>query len=453
MIRLFIPEPVRFVLDRLRTNQFKSYVVGGAVRDALLNKSCEDMDILTHATLEQIKNVFSDQNVKIVGKTFSVCLVNGIEVAAPRLYMNGPDITGSDITGPNQDIQDFLHSDLSCRDFTINAMAWDPDTFELIDPLGGQKDLAKRLIRFTLNPEQRIKQDPVRMIRACRFLSLMDGTIDPASRDMIISLAGLIETSTAQERIKEEIIKAMALEKPSLFFTALKTMGLLEKIFPSLDRCYGLDGGPFHGETVFEHCLLVGDALSAKQPFLRLAGFLHDTGKFDAAHIKDGRLTFAGHQTRTRAVAKDLSRLKFSNNDITYIIALIRTHMRPLSDETTPKAARRLLAMLDQNKLCVQDFMRIRIADKKGNLKKQPYTFNEIRVRLEKLYNEIKPDMALSVNRLNITGNDIIKLMNIDSGPQVGKIKQILFERVLDDPSLNTHEKLIKICQSLKINE
>ncbi|MFH2091918.1 MAG: CCA tRNA nucleotidyltransferase, partial [Pseudomonadota bacterium] len=214
-----------------------------------------------------------------------------------------------------------------------------------------------------------------------------------------------------------------------------------------------LDGGPFHGETVFEHCLMVGDALSATQPVLRLDGFLHDTGKFDAAVIKGDRLTFAGHETHTCAVQKDLEQLMFSNKDVAYILAVIKSHMRPLTDQTTPRAARRLLAMLNQYGLDVQDFMRVRIADKKGNKKKHPYTFDEIRARLEKLTREINPDKALTVNQLHITGNDIVNILGIEPGPKVGSIKQMLFERVLDDPELNTFAELTRICLSLKINE
>ncbi|MFH2092194.1 MAG: CCA tRNA nucleotidyltransferase, partial [Pseudomonadota bacterium] len=138
MIHLSIPEPVRFILERLGEHQFKSYVVGGAVRDAILGKNPEDMDVLTSAGLEQIKKIFSDQAVKVVGQTFPVCLVNGIEVAAPR---------------KSKEKVSFPESDLACRDLTINAMAWDPDTRELIDPYAGQADLENRVIRFTLDPE------------------------------------------------------------------------------------------------------------------------------------------------------------------------------------------------------------------------------------------------------------------------------------------------------------
>ena len=199
---------------------------------------------------------------------------------------------------------------------------------------------------------------------------------------------------------------------------------------------------PITGETVFEHCMLVGDALPAGRPRLRLAGFLHDAGKFDAAAIKDGKLTFAGHETHDAAVARDLERLRFSRQDTAYILSLVRAHMRPLTDESTPKAVRRLLAMLGDLNLDFRDFLRLRIADKRGNLAKRPYTLSEIRVRLEKLLAEHTAETAFSVNDLAVTGREICNLLNITPGPRVGRIKQHLFAKVLADPSLNTPERL-----------
>jgi len=122
--------------------------------------------------------------------------------------------------------------------------------------------------------------------------------------------------------------------------------------------------------------------------------------------------------------------------------------MRPLTDKTTPKAARRLLAMLDKFKLDYQDFMRMRIADKKGNLAKKPYTFSEIRIRLKRLFNEQSEESAFRMNQLKLNGNDIIQILGDISGPDIGKIKQMLFENVLDDPGLNNYDDLKKLCQS-----
>ena len=427
-----------FIIDTLKKNGFQAYIAGGAVRDILLQKKPEDFDILTNASIKELASLFKDQKVKTMGKTFPICTINGIEISSGRAKFH---------------LSDFPESDLAQRDFTINSMAWDPISKKIIDPFNGKKDLEDAMIRFTKDPEKRIAEDPARMVRACRFAALIDGSFSLSSLELILANKDKLDTLVAKERIHSEIIKAMGLKRPSLFFKALKKTGLLSKIFPGLDRCHGLDGGPHHGETVFEHSMMVGDALPKNLSVLRLAGFLHDVGKFDAAKKKDGSLTFAGHENETKAVIHDLERLRFPNKDIAYITSLINTHMRPLTDQTTPKAARRLLLMLDKSGLDYGDFMRMRIADKKGNLAKRPYTISEIRIRLKKLFTQMQGQKAFQMNHLKINGNDIIQILGMAPGPDVGKIKQQLFEMVLDDPELNNYNDLKKLCLSLQIKK
>ena len=427
-----------FIIDTLKKNGFQAYIAGGAVRDILLQKKPEDFDILTNASIKELASLFKDQKVKTMGKTFPICTINGIEISSGRAKFH---------------LSDFPESDLAQRDFTINSMAWDPISKKIIDPFNGKKDLEDAMIRFTKDPEKRIAEDPARMVRACRFAALIDGSFSLSSLELILANKDKLDTLVAKERIHSEIIKAMGLKRPSLFFKALKKTGLLSKIFPGLDRCHGLDGGPHHGETVFEHSMMVGDALPKNLPVLRLAGFLHDVGKFDTAKKTDGRITFAGHENETEAVIHDLETLRFPNKDIAYITSLINTHMRPLTDQTTPKAARRLLLMLDKSGLDYGDFMRMRIADKKGNLAKRPYTISEIRIRLKKLFAQMQGQKAFQMNHLKINGNDIIQILGMAPGPDVGKIKQQLFEMVLDDPELNNYNDLKKLCLSLQIKK
>ncbi len=429
---------IDFIVKRLQGHGFKTYLAGGAVRDMLLRRTPGDIDILTQAAIPEIQAVFPDQTVRVVGKTFSICIINGIEVSPGR--------AGSDAA-------DFPESDLAGRDFTINAMAFDPFSEKIIDPFNGRKDIEDRVIRFTKDPLKRIEEDPVRMVRACRFLALIKGSFSLTTLNALHAFRDLLAGGVAKERIGHEILKAMALEKPSLFFSALQRTGLLSYIFPSLDRCVDLDGGPHHGETVFEHCLLVGDALLARLPVMRLAGFMHDAGKFDAARLENENLSFAGHEDHTREVLNDLTTLRFSVRDMDYICALIKTHMRPLTAETTPRAARRLLSMLDGYGLSYREFMRMRIADKKGNLAKTPYTLFDIRVRLKRLLDEIHQSSALTIKDLDISGHEIAGLLNIPPSPEIGKIKEMLFEKVLDDPILNRNDELKKLCLSFQIKK
>ncbi len=427
---------VQWIVNTLAQKGFKAYLVGGAVRDILAGQDPEDVDILTNAPANTLQTLFP--RVRQVGKSFPVCRVDGVEVASCRAA---------------KALDRFPLPDLSMRDFTINSMAWNPLTDELMDPYGGQKDLENKCIRFTLDPTQRIKEDPLRMIRACRFAARFQATLSGESFQAILTRAHLIMDQVAPERIQRELIKAMALAFPSLFFRHLQAAGLLARILPSLGRCFDLDGGPYHQETVFEHCMLVGDALSPARPLLRLGGFVHDTGKFDAVGIKEGRLTYAGHETCTRSVQTDLERLRFPPRHITYILSLIQTHMRPLNEKTTPKSVRRLLAMLDRHGLPFEDFFRLRIADMKGNLAKKPYTLADIRLRLTKVRDELSSTAAFNINDLEISGQDIMALLDLPPGPQVGRIKEILFEKVLEEPGLNNRQSLGQVVASLKPGE
>ncbi len=447
------------IARRLINEGFKAFFVGGVVRDMLMmGKEHEpsDFDILTNAPLDKIMSIFAGEKVKQVGKSFSVCIVNGIEVASCRSdsYRTLQDSSlglASDLSESSQIYTHFPECDLSYRDITINSMALDPISGAIIDPFGGKKDIVDRVIRFTGSPDDRILEDPLRMVRVCRFASLINGTIDSSSLDSIIKYRHLLNsnnTIVAPERIRYEIIKAMSHKKPSLFFRNLHKVQLLELIFPSLSRCDTLDGGPHHGESVMEHCLLTGDALSAINPILRLAGYLHDAGKYEAAQIKDGYLTFPDHEKMVDTVIYDLHKLRFSSEEIKFIGAVIRTHMRPLTPDSTPKAVRRLLAFLKEHDVKWQIFMQMRIADKAANLAKHPYSREDIKLRVRKIWNELNSSqlkgskLPLSMKELAISGHDVMEIINISEGPEVGKVMSYLFDCVLDEPTLNTFESL-----------
>lgn len=440
------------LVNTLQEKGFSACIAGGAVRDVLLGRIPADFDILTSAGLEEIRSLFAGEQAKIAGKAFPVCIVNGVEISPLRNHSDsgtGPDSAGPD--DPDHKLS-LVPSDLGQRDFTINAMAYDPFSKTFLDPYGGRQDLEKRMIRFTGDPGQRIQEDPVRMIRACRFSALIDAEIEPDSLKAIEQNTDCFDQDLAEERIRLEIVKAMLLEKPSLFFRKLYELKLLEKIFPSLSRCHDLDGGPHHGETVFEHCMMTGDAVSPRYPLLRLAGYLHDAGKFDAAVIKEGALSFPAHEKYTGAVTKDLENLRFSGREIEYIRSVIRTHMRPLKKDSTPKAVRRLLAMLEAHHIDYRDFMRMRIADKKSNLNrnKPSYTMAQIKERLAKLFDQMAENIPTAKEQLNISGNDIKAILSIEAGPEIGRIKEFLFQKVLDHPEQNNYADLKKLCLQFK---
>jgi len=430
-MQLHPPAPVEKIIFTLSHAGFKAFFVGGAIRDLLLGKSPADYDIVTNCPLSTLQTIFHKENTKIAGKTFPVLLVNDVEVAPPRSH---------DLGAP------FPETDLGARDFTINSMAMDPVSGHIIDPFNGKKDLENRIIRFTRNPAQRIEEDPLRMVRACRFKAAIGGRFSTDTLQAIKKNAALISTESAPERLRLEIMKAMSIPQPSAFLWGLREADLLQYLLPCLDRCVELDGGPHHGETVFEHCLMVGDALSPRDPLLRLAGFLHDAGKFDAACMENNLLSFKGHETMKDAILRDLETLRFSTREQAFVDAMVSVHMRPLTEESSPKAVRRLLAFLAAHHVSHQNFMRMRIADKGANRAKSPYTLSEIKARLKKIYGAQAEHQhrKFTKNSLAINGNDIMALLNCAPGQEIGSILDHLFEQVLDDPSLNTVDNLKK---------
>jgi len=430
MMRQVIEERAKFIIDTLHCHGYRALVVGGSIRDSLRNRVPSDMDIVTDAPENEMFRMFEKERIKKVGRQFSLFLVNGVEVACCRSRASGR----------------FPLNDLGMRDFTINSMAFDPETGEWIDPFSGREDLNQGIVRFVKDPEERIIEDPLRIVRACRFAARLGGSIEPGSFDAIGRYAYLLKEQVAPERIREEIVKAMHAARPSVFFENLHRAGGLRFVLPCLDRCYDLDGGPHHAETVFEHCMLTGDAVSRKYPLLRLAAFLHDAGKYDAAASGEKGITFAGHEKKYGPVHADLKRLAFSNDRIEYILSVFRVHMRPLTPETTEKAVRRILVFLEAHNVPYRDFMRIRIADKKGNVAKKPYTLQDIRIRFEKLKNvSEKAEGGFGLKSLALRGGDVMNILDIPEGPRVGEALGFLMEEVVEDPSVNTQEQLEKL--------
>ncbi|MCK5312237.1 MAG: CCA tRNA nucleotidyltransferase [Desulfobacteraceae bacterium] len=425
------------VISTLHKNGFKALVAGGSVRDFLQGIPSSDFDILTDASIDQVQKIFSSEKVRVVGQSFKICLVNKIEVCPARAQKGRDSFPGND---------------LEKRDFTINSMAYDPESKTIIDLFCGKEDLKKKIVCFTKDPYKRIDEDPLRIIRACRMASLINGSIDPASKNAMFEKKSLVKTRVSFERIRIEILKAMHHKRPSSFFMHLHETGALKYIFPCLDQCFDFDGGPYHGETVFEHCMMTGDAISFKYPLLRLAGFLHDAGKYDAAVEKGGKLSFAGHEKYTAKIESNLKKLRFSKNEIDYIVSVTKVHMRPLKDDTTPKAVRKILKYLHQQDVDFHDFLRMRIADRKANLLKQPYTFFEIKTRLEKILTELSPDKnrAFTINDLAISGKEIMKIRNIKQSPEVGEILNHLLEKVIEAPELNNKASLEQLILEYK---
>lgn len=424
-----------------------AYIAGGAARDILSGEKPLDYDIVTEAPYDVVKKIFHDRKLSLVGESFKVCIVDGIEVAT---YRKDSYFGLSDKHCEIEEAKN-IQEDLGRRDLTINSLAFCPYTGDIVDEYGGIEDLRNHIIKFTGNPEERIYEDPCRILRACRFISKIEGKFDPQTFNALKEYGLLVREHVAPERIKLEILKAMNYRKPSLFFKALYDISVLAFIFPGLEACWGHDGGSFHEESVDTHISIVGNSLPARKPLLRLAGYLHDCGKPSAAVNDGSKLSFIKHdQAGAEIVEKELMDLRFSTKQTMYIKGLVRHHMRSAENLVSPKAIRRMLKAFSDDGVFWKDWLQLQIADRKGNLKKENYSRDQIKEVVLNIRKELKPaarSTVLSVKDLAVNGKDIMEKLEVGPGPEVGLILERLLLKVLDDPDLNDREMLLLLAE------
>lgn len=430
-----------FIINRLRKHGYDAYFSGGAVRDLFMEITPYDFDVVTNARAEQIQEIFSDQKFKNVGKAFQVCIVNNIEVASyrkDRYY-------GLSDKNCEIELANTVEEDLERRDLTINSMAFCPYNSKLIDPFNGLKDIRNKTIRLTGNPQDRIYEDPNRIIRACRFLSKIDGDFSFNTYNALRNNSHLVNY-ISPERIRLEILKAMKGKQASLFFAGLESIGALEHILPELHQCVFHEGGKYHSENIFEHCMEVGDSITPKFPLIKLTGYLHDIGK-PFAYDPEGRTFYSHDEVGYSLLEERLKKLTFTNFETEFISGLTQLHMHNVKD-INKKTFRKLLSKLEEKNISLNSFLRLKIADRKGSIDKNPYSiefFKDILRLRNKIYEET---YAFKIKDLNISGNDLINELEINEGPKIGEILRYLFDCVIEDPTLNNYNNLIELANA-----
>ncbi len=429
------------IVSELCNNNYDTYIVGGAVRDIFDNKQPHDIDIVTQATPEQIQQVFIHGHVvKTVGKSFGVTLVDGYEVATFRTDRHNTLLDARNVV---VSFAKDIHEDLSRRDLTINALALCELTGELVDNHNGIDDLGKRLIRFVGDPEQRILEDPDRIIRAARFLAKLEGRFEQSTSIALKKHAALVGSHVAPERIRAEVLKAMELPVPSLFFSALHTIGALQYVLPHMEAAVDHVHGQYHAENVWEHLMLAGDHVSPKYPLVRLAAFLHDVGK-PAAFKNDG--TFHCHEIdSSKLVIEMLEKLRFSKDEVAVVSGLARSHMWCGHSGLTKKAVRKMRFRLSELSVDPSDWLRVRIADRAASVSKPNFTFSDIRERAEAIgigNNDENAELPLTTHDLALSGSAIIQLFSVKGAAISALQKQLLSFVIVNGVSVNTKEAL-----------
>jgi len=430
-----IPKEVESVVQQLAKQGFEASVVGGCVRDLLLNKEPEDWDITTNAQPEQIQKIFPDHFYE--NKFFTVTVL--LKSENPRLkeievttYRSDHKYTDHRRPGEVK-YAETLQEDLNRRDFTINAIAL--QTSDIIDPFDGQADLKARIIRTVGNPEDRFQEDALRMMRAARLATVLNFTIEQKTKKAIQTHAQLLKEISA-ERLRDELLKIVMAERAKQGIELLRELKLLHYSMPELQEGYGVEQNKHHKYSVWEHNLLSFE-YSVKQKWsleVRMASLMHDIAKPRVKHGTGKDSTFYGHEIVGAKMAKQmLVRLKFPNKHIEKITKLIRYHMFYYNvDEVTESSVRRLVRKIGPEH--IEDLLKLRMADRIGSgvPKAQPYKLRHWRYMIERVARD-----PISVTMLKINGDAIIKLLKITPGPRIGWLLHILFGEVLENPKKN----------------
>ncbi len=435
------PSEVKEFADIVFRAGYEIYLVGGAVRNLKRGLPPDDYDFTTNATPEQITALF--HRVIPTGIEHGTVTVlfkgNSFEVTTYRMDGKYTNFRHPDSITYCKDI----YEDLKRRDFTINAMAIDVRDGRLIDVHGGMEDLKNGIIRAIGNPDERFAEDGLRILRACRFAAQLEFKIEP------VTLQGMIHNrdhlkNISKERIRDELLKTMSAEHPSIAFFYMQETQILEYVLPELLEGVGVEQRDRHKFDVFHHALYSCDFME-KDPILRMAALLHDIGKPRCFKVRDGVNTFYGHDNVGAEMAHDiLKRLKFSKADENRICHLIKNHMFHYTEDWSNGAVRRFIARVGLENL--SDLFKLRFADRAGAMGDKTFACTPEDIALSSRVDAIvKETPALKLGDLAVDGQMLLKEAGIPKGPKMGQVLNYLLEAVMDDPAMNTKEALLNL--------
>lgn len=433
-----LPEKVNYIIGTIQAAGFEAYAVGGCVRDSILGREPNDWDITTSAKPEEIKALFRHTvDTGIQHGTVTVLVEKeGFEVTTYRIdgeYEDGRHPKSVAYT-------DSLTEDLRRRDFTINAMAYN-ETKGLVDAFQGIQDIENGIIRCVGTAEERFGEDALRILRAIRFSAQLGYTIEPKTLQAIRKLAPSLARISA-ERIQAELVKLMVSPHPEYIRIAYDT-GVTSVFFPEWNRAMQTpQNHPHHCYGVGEHILHSLTEVPADK-VLRFSMLLHDIAKPEVMEIDDDGVThFHGHAARGETMAKEiLRRLKFDNDTISKVSALVRYHDYGNGIEINRRMVRRAV-----NKIGEELFPSLLLIKKADILAQSEYLRQEKLENLEawrNCYEEIlAAEECVSLKTLAVSGRDLIEA-GIEPGKKLGEVLKLLLEEVLEEPEKNTREYLL----------
>lgn len=458
MNKIKIPTVLSKMNNIFEENGFKAYLVGGAVRDTLMKKDASDWDIATNATPEQVISIF--RKVIPTGITHGTVTVHfmgeQIEVTTFRLEEGYSDGRHPDKIAFASDIEE----DLSRRDFTMNAIAVSLKDGSIVDPFDGKNDIKNKIIRSVGDALERFNEDGLRPIRAIRFASQLGFDIEKNTLQAISNKKILEKTASISiERFRDELIKLLKSEKPSVGLKLMEATGIMKIFLPELlegRNCVQNDLRGFHVFDVLDHNIYSCDGAPSYKMNVRLAALFHDIGKPASKVVRSTEVgdinNFYNHEKYSEKIARNLLiRLRFSNNEINNICHLIDNHMFHYEETWSDAAVRRFIVRVQPEN--IEDLFDLRLADMYGKYN-MPIQIKEsqacdLLIQLQDRINKIQEEnSAFTLKSLAVSGKDLMDV-GIPSGKTIGNILNSLLETVLDDPNQNNKDILLNIAKNL----
>lgn len=431
-----IPPPVDSILQIMTQSGFDACVVGGCVRDSLLQKEPSDWDVATSALPEEVMRVLAGFTLIQSGlKHGTVTVLSGgmpIEVTTYR-------IDGVYSDGRRPDSVTFtrrLREDLSRRDFTINAMAC-RTTGELVDEFGGQDDLKLKTIRCVGDPDLRFREDGLRILRALRFASVLDFSIDRRTAGSLLKNRAMLD-GIARERIASEFTKLLCGAGTERILRGYREV--VAQFIPEIRASFNFpQNNPHHRYDVWEHTLKSVASISP-DPVLRLTMFLHDLGKpFCYSEDQSGTGHFYGHPEKSAELAEAvLKRLRYSRKTIGTVTLLVRQHDLSLPDEE--KVLRRRLNLLGEENL--RNLIEVRAADTRAKSPEDQKRLPLLDKTKEALEHMLQEKQCFTLHDLAVNGSDLMEA-GVPQGSEVGRLLSLLLDAVLDGTCPNRREELL----------
>jgi len=452
-----IPLVIKDISRKLNEAGFESYLVGGCVRDILLDRQPKDWDFTTSADPEEIQKIFPDSfcnnDYGTVGVKNETETEESLQVVEITPYRSESGY--SDSRRPDQvTFGVSLAEDLARRDFTVNAIAFNVSTGETVDLHGGIDDLKARRLRAVGDPVVRFSEDALRMMRAVRLAAELDFTIESKTMTAIMECSPKLG-NIAVERISAEFIRLIASKTPMQGIILLEKLNLLDFLIPELKPCIGCEQGGIHAYDVYEHLLRTMQAAADKgfSTEMRLAALLHDIGKPPTRRTggKNKHYTFFGHEVVGSKMTKQiLARLKYPRHESEIIENLVRWHMFFSDpDEITLAAVRRTIVRIGEDQ--IENLLNLRVCDRigTGRPKEQPFRFRKYKAMVDEALRD-----PISVKLLKIDGLKIMELTGEKPGKKLGYLLHILLEDVLVDSGKNTEEYLnTRVLELFKLEE